>query len=57
MDGNHVAPAVGVTEEVVTSLDSNEAKTKATERLDELGAIECRKCAHAMTAIRWTPTN
>ena len=57
MDGNHGAPAVGVTEEVMASLDPNEIKTKATKRLDELSAGECSKCAHAIIAIRWTPTN
>lgn len=29
MDGNHGAPPVGMTEEVVTSLDSYQVKTKA----------------------------
>ena len=57
MNGNHRAPTVGVTEKVVASLDPNEVKTKVTKRFDELGARECRKCAHAMTATRWTPTN
>ena len=57
MDGNHRAPAVGVTEEVMASLDANEIKAKATKRLDKLGAVKCGKCAHAMTATRWTPTN
>ena len=57
MDGNHGTPTVGVTEEVMASLDPNEIKTKATKRLDELVAVKCGKCAHAMTATRWTPTN
>jgi hypothetical protein len=52
MDGNYSATTVGVTQEVVASLDSDEVETKATKRLDELIAVECRKCAHAMTAMR-----
>jgi len=40
MDGNHCAPAVGVTEEVVTSLDPNTIKAKATKRLDELDSVQ-----------------
>ena len=57
MDGNHCTPAIGVTEEVMASLNANEIKTKATKHLDELGAVKCGKRAHAMTAIRWIPTN
>jgi len=57
MDWHHGATAVGVTEEMMASIDPNEIKTKATKRLDELGAVKCGKCAHAMTATRWTPTN
>jgi hypothetical protein len=34
MDWNDGAPAIGVTKEVVASLDSNEVKPKATECLD-----------------------
>jgi hypothetical protein len=52
VDWNHSATTVGVTQEVVASLNSDEVETKVTKRLDELGAVECRKCAHAMTAIR-----
>jgi len=52
MDGNHGAPAIGVTEEVMAPLDPNEIKTKAPKRLEELGAVKCGKCAHAMTATR-----
>ena len=52
MDGNHGAPAIGVTEEVMASLDPNGIKTKASKRLEELGAVKCGKCAHAMTETR-----
>lgn len=52
MDRNHGASAVGVTEEMMASLGPNEIKTKATKRLDELGAVKCGKGAHAMTATR-----
>ena len=55
--GNNGAPAVGVAEEMVTSLDSYQVKTEAAKRFDELNAAQCRKCAHAMTATRWTPMN
>jgi hypothetical protein len=54
---HHRASSVGVTEEVVTSLDSDDFKAKAPKRLDELNAVEGGKSAHAMTATRWTPTN
>jgi len=40
MDRHHCAPAVGVTEEVVTSLDPDEFKAKATKRLDQLDAVQ-----------------
>ena len=52
MDGNHGTPAIGVTEEVMAPLDPNEIKTKAPKRLEELGAVKCGNCAHAMTATR-----
>ena len=54
---HHCAPSVGVTEEVVTSLDPDDFKAKAPKCLDELHAVEGGKRAHAMTATRWTPTN
>ncbi len=57
MDWNYGTPAIWVTEEVMASLDPNEIKTKATKCRDELGTVKCGKCAHAMTATRWTPTN
>jgi len=49
---HHRASSVGVTEEVVTSLDSNDLKAKTTKRLDELDAVERWESAHAMTATR-----
>ena len=52
MDGNHGTPAIGVTVEVMAPLDPNEIKTKAPKRLEELGAVKCGNCAHAMTATR-----
>lgn len=52
MDGNNGASAIGVTKEVMAPLDLNEIKTKATKLLEELGAVECGKCAHAMTVTR-----
>ena len=54
---HHRASSIGVTEEVVTSLDPDDFKAKASKRLDELNAVEGGKSAHAMTATRWTPTN
>jgi hypothetical protein len=57
VDGNNGASAVGMTEEMVTSLDSYQVKTEAAKRLDELNTAQCRKCAHAMTVTRWTPMN
>ena len=57
VDRHHRASAVRVTQEVMTSLDSDDLEVKATKRLDELQAVERWKSAHAMTAIRWTPTN
>ena len=35
---NHGTPAIGVTQEVMASLDPNKIKTKATKRLEELSA-------------------
>ena len=52
MNGNHGAPAVGVTEKVMAPIDPNEIETKATKCLEELGGVKCGKCAHAMTATR-----
>jgi hypothetical protein len=40
MGGHHCAPAVGMTEEVVTSLDPNQIKAKATKCLDKLDAVQ-----------------
>ncbi len=54
---HHRASSIGVTEEVVTSLDPDDFKSKAPKRLDELNAVEGGKSAHAMTATRCTPTN
>lgn len=49
---NNGAPSVGVTKEVVTALDPNKLKAKATESLDQLTTGNGGKGAHAETATR-----
>ena len=57
VDGDNGAPTVGVADEMVTSFDSDQLKTKAAKRPDELDAVQCGKGAHAVTATRCTPMN
>jgi hypothetical protein len=52
MDRNNGAATVKMAEEVVATLDPDEFKPKASQRLDELEAVDCGKGAHAMTATR-----
>lgn len=52
VDGNNGAAAVGMTEEVMAAFDANEIEPKTTQRLEEMCAGDCGKCAHAMTATR-----
>ncbi len=52
VDRNNGAPAVRMAEEMVAALDADEFKPQASQRLGELGAVECGKRAHAMTATR-----
>ncbi len=57
MNWNHGASAIGMTQKVVASLDSDEIKPEPSKCFDKLDTVDRRKCAHAMTAIRWTPIN
>ena len=52
VDGNNGAAAVGVAEEVMAAFDANEIEPKTTQRLEEVGAGDRGKRAHAMTATR-----
>jgi len=52
MNGHNRASPVGVTKEVVTSLDPDDFKAKTPKRLDELDTVEGGKSAHTMTATR-----
>ena len=38
--------AIGMAQEVVTALGPNKIKTKASQRLDELNAVNCGEGAH-----------
>ena len=52
VDGDNSAAAVGMAEEMVTTFDANQVKPKTTQRLEEMGAGQRGKGAHAMTATR-----
>jgi hypothetical protein len=52
VDGNNGAAAIRMAEEVMAAFDANEIESKTTQRLDDVGAGDCGKSAHAMTATR-----
>ena len=52
VDGNNGASAVGMAKEVVAAFDPDEIKPQSSQRLNDLGAVDCGKCTHAMTATR-----
>ena|GEM_PF-5013432 len=57
MDGDGRTPSVGMAEKMVAAFDAYDSETMPTKAPNECDACKRRNVAHAITAMRWTPTN